>query len=78
MTDDVRVYWADMTPTEQVMAEQVARLQVRAHAAEEAVERVLAKPYLNARPHGQPDPWREGYNQALREVRDTLMDRSHE
>ena len=39
MTDDVRVYWADMTPTEQVMAEQVARLQVRAHAAEEAVER---------------------------------------
>ena len=40
MTDDVRVYWADMTPTEQVMAEQVARMQVRAHAAEEAVERV--------------------------------------
>jgi len=42
------------------------------------IQRVLAKPYLNARPHGQPDPWREGYNQALREVRDTLMDRSHE
>jgi len=28
--------------------------------------------------HGQPDPWREGYNQALREVRDTLMDGNHE
>ena len=28
--------------------------------------------------HGQPDSWREGYNQALREVRDTLMDGNHE
>ena len=45
---------------------------------EATVAQVLAKPYLNARPHGQPDPWREGYNQALREVRDTLMDESHE
>ena len=42
------------------------------------VAQVLAKPYLNARPYGQPDPWREGYNQALREVRDTLMDGNHE
>ena len=42
------------------------------------VAQVLAKPYLNARPHGQPDPWREGYNQALREVRDTLMEGNHE
>ena len=36
--------------------------------AEAAIARVREKPYLNARPHGQPEPWREGYNQALREV----------
>jgi hypothetical protein len=39
-----------------------------AASAEAAIARVREKPYLNARPHGQPEPWREGYNQALREV----------
>lgn len=39
-----------------------------AASAEAAIARVRKKPYLNARPHGQPEPWREGYNQALREV----------
>ena len=39
---------------------------------EATVAQVLAKPYLNARPHGQPDQWREGYNQALREIRRVL------
>ena len=49
--------------------EVVFKVQAEAlKSTREQVQRVREKPYLNARPHGQPEPWREGYNQALREV----------
>ena len=63
----------DQQITFQVLAgrrdeEAIAAAKRYVRGLEAQVQRVREKPYLNARPHGQPEPWREGYNQALREV----------